>query len=395
MTSPNLPLDDRLHTYRQQYPYLDRYAYFNYGGQGLMSQTTIAAVRQAQDTLQQLAPFSHAAYDYSNQIIHSLRQTIAEELGATPDTISLTEDTTVGCNIALWGLDWKAGDHLLLTDCEHQGIRAIVQELQHRFGIEVSVCPLIATLNGGDPIATIEQHLRPNTRMIVLSHILWNTGQVLPLREIVQLAHQTSDRLRVMVDAAQSVGVLPLNLTDLEVDYYAFTGHKWWGGPAGVGGLYVRPAVREELRPTFIGWRSVRLDAQGNPIAWEPDNKRYEVATSAIELYAGLTAAIETHQAFGTATERYQLLLDRSRSLWQQLQTLPGLTCLRTQPPESGLVSFQIASGQHRDLVARLESAGILVRLLLDPNCVRACAHYFTLESEIDRLVGAIGHAIG
>lgn len=385
---------DRILTHRQEFPFLDQYAYFNYGGQGLMSRRALEAVTQAQETLQRIAPFSQAAYDYSLQLTDDLRRAIAGELGASPDSITLTEDTTVGCNIALWGLDWQAGDHLLITDCEHQGVLAIVQELQHRFGIEVSVCPLLPTLNGGDPVATLVSHLRPNTRMVVLSHVLWNTGQVLPLEPIVAGCRSHSDRVRILVDAAQSVGVLPLNLTTLGADYYAFTCHKWWCGSAGVGGIYVRPEVREELRPTFIGWRSIRTNAQGKPIAWEGGGKRYEVATSAVALYPGVTAAIHVQQEFASAVERYEMICDRSRYLWQQLQTIPQVKTLRSTPPESGLVSFQMTSGQHKALVTALEAEGILVRLLLDPNCVRACTHYLTVEAEIDRLVGAIAAII-
>ena len=72
-----------------------------------------------------------------------------------------------------------------------------------------------------------------------------------------------------MVDAAQSVGSLDLNLPELEIDYYAFTGHKWLCGPAGVGGLYISQEAFQELNPTFIGWRGVEMDDRGKPIAWK------------------------------------------------------------------------------------------------------------------------------
>ncbi|KAM3097571.1 aminotransferase class V-fold PLP-dependent enzyme [Phormidesmis sp. 146-35] len=388
----NISMTAQLNQHRQHFPYLEGKGYFNYGGQGPMPQPAIAAIQQAHDHFQQAGPFSSAVNSWIVQEGNLTRAAIASELGVSAESIALTEDVSVGCNIALWGLDWQAGDHLLLTDCEHQGIIAATQELQRRFQIEVSVCPMMATLNQGDPVAVMAQHLRPNTRLVVLSHILWNTGQVLPLSEIVATcrSHSLNQPIRILVDAAQSVGMLPLNLTESGVDFYAFTGHKWWCGAAGLGGLYVRPDARDSLHPTFIGWRSITIDAHNQPTGWQPDSRRYEIATSAIPLYAGLRAAIAFHHTIGTAEERYGMICDRSAYLWQRLTQLSNVTCLRSTPPQSGLVSFQLASGEHVRLVQFLESKHFFLRVLLDPNCVRACVHYFTTETEIDALVSAI-----
>ena len=383
--------------HRQQFPALTNKIYFNYGGQGPMPRSAMDAITNAQEYIQRQGPFSTEVNAWIVQEIHLTRQAIAAELGAPTETITLTEDVTVGCNIALWGIDWQAGDHLLLSDCEHPGIVATAQEIKRRFGVEVSTCPLMATLNTGDPKSVIAQHLQPNTRMVVLSHILWNTGQVLPMAEIVKVCrqHDSPKPVRILVDAAQSVGLLPLNLTELAADFYAFTGHKWWCGPAGVGGLYVRPEARESLQPTFIGWRSIIIDSQSQPVGWQPDGRRYEVATSAFSQYAGLRAAIATHQEWGTAQERYQQICHLSQYLWQRLTQLTDITCLRTATPECGLVSFKLTNKQkssfnHQQLVQFLEKQGLMIRTILDPDCVRACVHYFTLPSEIDQLVEAI-----
>jgi L-cysteine/cystine lyase len=197
-----------------------------------------------------------------------------------------------------------------------------------------------------------------------------------------------------LVDAAQSVGVLPLNLVELDVDFYAFTGHKWWCGPAGLGGLYVRSELLEDLRPTYVGWRGVTRNSAGYPTGYQPDGRRFEVATSDCALYAGLQAAIATHHLWGTAEQRYQRIKTVSQYLWEQLSKIPSVTCLRTTPPESGLVSFQIDRSNPASVVQSLESQGFLLRTILDPVCIRACVHYFTLESEIDRLVAALSQII-
>jgi L-cysteine/cystine lyase len=392
------PTPTQLERHRQQFPALATKAYFNFGGQGPLPQASLEVIQQSYEYIQRYGPFSGGVNDWVTEELNKTRQAIASELVAPAETITLTEDVTVGCNIPLWGIDWQAGDHILFTDCEHPGVLATAQEIQRRFNVEISTCPIMATLNQGNPTDVIVQHLRPRTRLVVLSHLLWNTGQILPVTEIVEACRNYSrDRklIRVLVDAAQSVGSLPLNLTELGADFYAFTGHKWWCGPEGVGGLYVRPDALESISPTFIGWRGINVDKMGQPIGWKSDGSRFEVATSAYPLYAGLRAAIATHQAWGTAQERFEQICQMSKYLWQRLSQLETIRCLATSPPTAGLVSFVTTNGySHNRLVQSLEEQGFMLRTLRSPDCVRACVHYFTLQSELDRLVDAIEHTV-
>lgn len=393
MTSLYPPLT-RLEDHRKQFPALANKAYFNFGGQGPLPQASWEAMQEGYEYVQQYGPFSGAVNDWIKSEVRQTRVAIASELGAAVKTITMTENVTVGCNIALWGMDWQAGDHILLTDCEHHGVIAAVEEIARRFQVEVSTCPILATLNQGDPTAVIAEHLQPRTRLVVLSHLLWNTGQVLPLKEIVEVCHNytaSNQPIRVLVDAAQSVGSLPLNLTELEVDFYAFTGHKWWCGAAGLGGLYIRSEVFESTNPTFIGWRSIITGEKGQPEGWQPSGKRFEVATSAYPLSVALRSAIAIHQQWGSSQVRYEQICKLSEYLWQGLSQLDMVSCLATSPPQSGLVSFVLTNGQsHEQLVNSLEKRGFLLRTLHNPNCIRACVHYFTTTSEIDQLIEAI-----
>ncbi len=388
---------------QQEFSSLIGKRYFNYGGQGPMADSAIAALSQAQQKIQTEGPFANAIYQWLLSEGDSTRSAIAQALGAASETITLTENVTIGCNIALWGLPWQKGDRILLGDCEHPGVVAAVAEISRRYGLDVSTCALADTRNGGDPVAVIEQALTPNTRLVIISHILWNTGQVLPLREIVACCHANAPQTRVLVDAAQSVGVLPLDqpgwtLPETEVDYYAFTGHKWWCGPAGIGALYVRPAVLAETAPTFIGWRSVEVNDQAQPTGWKPDGRRFEVATSDYALWRALRQAMTVQATWGDSAARYARICALSQRLWAGLQAVPEVACLLRQcPPPSGLVSFQLlgSDGQpspdwHSALVKSLEAQKIYVRTLLSPNCVRACVHYLTLESEVDELIAQI-----
>jgi L-cysteine/cystine lyase len=376
--------------FRQEFPGLHHKVYFNFGGQGILPRAAMEAILDTYHYIEKIGPFGLKINAWLQKKTAETKQAIATELGVTPKTITLTENVTVGCNIALWGIDWQAGDQILLTDAEHPGIIATAEEIARRFGVQIATCPILETLNQGNPINVINDYLKPNTRLVVLSHILWNTGQVLPLKEIVDVCHnytESNKQVQVLVDAAQSVGCLPLDLTETGVDFYAFTGHKWLCGPSGVGGLYINPHTFKEFNPTFIGWRGVNTDSQGNVTSFKEDGSRFEVATSAYPLFQGLKEAITTHNQWGDAQKRYQRICQLSGYLWEELKQIDGIECLKNTPPESGLVSFYVnknLSGD--DLVKTLESQGFLLRTLANPYCVRACVHYFTLESEIEQL---------
>jgi L-cysteine/cystine lyase len=385
----------RLEEHRQQFPALKNKLYFNYGGQGPLCQAALDAIQSAYLNVQAIGPFTGAANRWVTEQVEETRVAIATHLNVASPTITLTDSVSTGCNIALWGLNWQPGDHLLLTDCEHPSVFATAQQLQRRFGIEFSMCPISETLNTGDPTAVVVDHLKPQTRMLGISHVLWNTGQVLPLQAISQACRQQNPELMIMVDAAQSVGVLPLHLAELDVDCYAFTGHKWWCGPDGLGGLYVSPNALEKLEPTYMGWRGVTVNPSGYPTGWQPDGRRFEIATSAYPLFVGLTAALAYQGQWGTATERYQRILHLSQSLWQQLNEISAVHCLRTSAPESGLVSFTIEGIDHQKVVQELEHQQMMVRLIADPNSVRACVHYLTLETEIEQLTAQLAHIVG
>ncbi len=392
-----------LFTHRSHFPALGfkNRTYFNYGGQGVMCEASLDAIAKNFRHIETLGCFSNAAGDWIVAEYNVTKEAIAQEFQVSPNTITLTENTTVGCNIALWAVDWQQGDRLLLSDCEHPGIIAGAVQIQKRFGIEIDYFPLTNTRNANaedseSVVDLLVQHLQPRTRMVMLSHICWNTGQVLPLKAIATACHDRD--VFVAVDAAQSVGVLPLNLDDIAADFYAFTTHKWWCAPLGLGALYIRPETFDRIEPVFVGWRG--LTAKTPIPQWREDGAKFEVASSTYALYESMRIAIAHANSWGSQLQRYKRICQLSKILWEQLDALPHIDCIRQLPPESGLISFKVNQGlakgaiaqkSHALIAKQLESEHqILIRALPDPDCLRASIHYLTSTADIDRLVSVL-----
>ncbi|MEM9136251.1 MAG: aminotransferase class V-fold PLP-dependent enzyme, partial [Cyanobacteria bacterium P01_F01_bin.42] len=372
--------NEQLQAQRSHFPALGHNHYFNFGGQGPLPQPALDQMQQTYQHLQRIGPFSNQANLWITAEVEKTRAAIASDLGVKPQTIALTESVSGGCNIAMWGPEWQAGDQLLISDCEHPTVIALAQQLEQRYGVQTVVCPILSTPDDQAMVAAIASAVTSQTRMVVISHVLWNTGQILPLNEIAKACRAQNPDVLIVVDAAQSVGMMPLELGRLDVDAYAFTGHKWCCGPDGLGGLYIPAESLEKFQPTYIGWRAIREDKLGNPTRWQPDCRRFEVATSAFALMVGLQTSQDLHRTFGSPQARYERILELGQQLWKGLSDLPRVTCVRDEPPESGLVSFTIDGADHFQLVSQLEEQGFLLRLIKNPNCIRACVHYLTLS---------------
>ena len=391
-----------LANHRSQFPALavPNRTYFNYGGQGILCEAALEAIAKNFRHIEALGSFSNAAGNWMMTEYDATKAAIAQELQVSPNTISLTENTTVGCNIALWSVNWQKGDRLLLSDCEHPGIIASATQIQKRFGIEIDYFPLTNTHNASvndqeTVVDLLVQYLQPQTKMVMLSHICWNTGQVLPLKAIVKACRDR--QVLVAVDAAQSLGVLPLNLAEIGADFYAATAHKWWCAPLGLGFLYIRPEIFDEIEPVFVGWRG--LTAKLPIPQWRQDGAKFEVASSTYALYESLRLAIAYANSWGNPEQRYTRICQLSQLLWQKLNAMPHIDCVRQVAPESGLVSFKvnrvltnstIAPMSHAQISKHLETEEVFIRALADPDCLRASVHYLTSIADIERLVSSI-----
>jgi L-cysteine/cystine lyase len=377
-------------------PALANKTYFNYGGQGPLPTPSLQAITASWQRIQELGPFTGAVWPFIEQETARVRQALAVLCGVGPHRLALTENVTSGCVLPLWGLPWTSGDQLLISDCEHPGVVAACQELARREGLEIRWLPVLELCKthdqgslGAAVLTSLEQALTPQTRLVALSHLLWNSGSVMPITAVAERLQHHPNQPWLLVDAAQSMGAIPVEEAAAAADIYAFTGHKWCCGPEGLGGVALSERLLEQAQPTLIGWRSLRHEASAAS-SFHSDARRFEVATSCVPLCSGLATSLELLSAEGTAAQRLERIQAGSRRLWQGLQTIAGVSTLLPEPPPAGLVSFTLAGRTSSSVVEHLGEQGLWIRRLDDPDCLRACTHITTTEAEIGKLLEAL-----
>lgn len=366
---------------RSEIPALSNKSYFNFGGQGTVPQTALDAIETSFRYVQHRGPFSAAMFQWIRKELQQTRESLAVEFGGEPCCYALTQNVTEGCNIAVWGQEWERGDRLITTDSEHSGVVNLLETLARRRGVELLRLPVL-NREHNDILEDLQALLKQKPKLMVASHVFWNSGDLLPVRQISDLCH--AHGTRVLIDGAQSAGAMPLDVVELDVDYYAFTGHKWLCGPEGVGALYVKESELAVLQPTFVGWR-VELGMSEQAHA-----SRFEVATTSFPLLAGFRDALQFHKRWGSADTRYQAIRELASYFKSKLESSGKAQLILKGELQSGLVSFVMPGQSHQAVVGAFEESGVIFRSIPFPDCIRTSIHYFSEQSELDRLVAAL-----
>ena len=390
---------------RELCPALANKTYFNYGGQGPLPTPSLDAITSSWKRIQELGPFTTDIWPYISAEVNNTRGRLARLCNVPAHRLALSENVTTGCVLPLWGLPIDDGDHILISDCEHPGVVAACHELARRRQLQVHTLPVKQCRLGRDDqahtdhevLAALEEQLTSKTRIVVLSHLLWNTGQQMPIAAVAVQLQQHPARPFLLVDAAQSVGQIPVSEAAAAADIYAFTGHKWACGPEGLGGVAISERVLSDGYPTVIGWRSLQDETRAvadDPDPFHHDSRRFEVATSCVPLMAGLRCSLDLLEQEGSDDERLGQIRILSEQLWKELKSIPGVSPLLDGPPPAGLVSFQMrpeATGATpAEVVKALGGQQLWIRDLADPVCLRACTHICTSQNDIAQLTNQI-----
>jgi L-cysteine/cystine lyase len=373
---------------RAAMPAVTRAVYLNTGTNGPLPRCAYDAIVDYARGEFENGRIGQPVYDRFVNMMNETRALIAELLGCAPEEIALTHNTTEGMNIALLGLDWREGDELITANTEHEGGLNPVALLKARYGINV-IYTEIGTCNC-DPLFSLQRALTPRTKALVLSHVSWSTGAILPMRELCEMAHQVG--AMVICDAAQACGMVPSNVYELGVDAYAISGQKWLCGPDGTGALFVRREAFPKIQNTFTGYYGLKkrvTNAQAE-IEFADTAQRYQYASHYAPSVKGLFAALQwLRDEIG-----WEWVYQRTRELGQYayaaLSDIPRVKLYMPRDQIAGLIHFTVDGIAPADLTAQLYEQNILIRHVPEPLLNRVATGFYNDEQDIARLVDGI-----
>ncbi len=373
---------------RDELPVLQTCLFLNAGTNGPIPRRSHDALLQYAQTELLEGRLGLATFLRFKEVCDQTRAHLAEILGCDPLEIALTHNTTEGMNIALMGLDWQRGDEVVTSTLEHPGGLNPVYLLKQRYGVKLRMTEIASPQI--DPLEALQHALTPRTRAVVLSHVCWTTGMVLPIRELAELAHRAGAVF--ICDAAQSFGMVPSRVYELGVDAYACSGQKWMCGPDGTGALFIRKDRLGDIHPTFFGYHGIKMGMSSPEGYFVPNDgsERYEVAS----LYPPAVKAFATSLDWIIHEIGLEWVYQRISTLGQYcyhaLGAIDGITLLSPQAHMAGLLHFSLEGMAPADVTNTLREQGIIIRDTPHPAANRLSLGFYNTEEEIDQLAKAL-----
>jgi L-cysteine/cystine lyase len=378
-----------LEAIREALPATRRAAYLNAGSVGPLSRRAADVMRAQIERASEQGQIGPAAFEEWLGSFATAREAWGEIVGVTPDRIALTHSATGAMNLALAGLDLDVDDEVITTDNEHPGLDEPLAALARRRGIVVRRAQVV---DGGDAVAAFESLLSPKTRLLALSHVLWGTGRVLPVGELSELAH--AHGALTLVDGAQAVGAIPLNVDQLGVDLYGSPGQKWVCGPVGTGSLAVREELIERLEIGQPGYLTRDHLGEGHPY-W-PGARRFDGATLSAASLLGLSASIRWRADEVGLEHGHRLAADRAAAARRRLAEVPGVELVQPGDGEYGtLVAMRLAVGDPEPVYLALADRGVLVRFIPGTDLLRASIGYWNTDEDVESLAEGLEELAG
>jgi cysteine desulfurase/selenocysteine lyase len=389
---------------RKDFPILDQLVH----GKPLVYLDSAATAQKPISVIEAIGAFYRRDNANVHRAVHTLgerataqyegaREKVAQFIGAPASRqIIFVKNTTEAANLVAWswGANVEPGDEILLTPMEHHSNLIPWQQLARRTGANLTFIPLAD--DGSLDMSRLDQVITPKTRLVAVTHVSNVLGAVNPINQIVAAAHKAG--ARVFVDAAQSVPHTPIDVSSMDCDFLAFSGHKMCG-PMGIGVLYGKPDALEELEPFLFGGEMIATvslkEANWKELPW-----RFEAGTPNVAGAVGLAAAIDYLTGVGM-----QKIHDHEQQItryaMQQLRRIPGMIIYGPEHPRGGLVTFNLGDIHPHDVATVLDQEGVAVRAghhccqplmqWLDvPATVRASFYLYTTEAEVDILAQAL-----
>ncbi len=379
---------------RRETPACERILHFNNAGSSLNPWVVSDAVLRHLQREQEIGGYEAAAEaEQAQQLFYTA---MGKYLGCAADEIAFAESASRAWTLALFSVPFQAGDEVITFPSEYASNYMSLLHLARQKNLIVKVCPF--NESGQVDLIALESMISSKTRVIALTHVASQRGDIQPAAAVGKLAREHS--IYYLLDACQSAGQLALDVSTLGCHFLAGTGRKYLRGPRGTGFLYVDAEIVEQLTPSFADLHSAQW-LSTESFAWQAGARRFESFERHLAGMIGLGAAVNYANNIGIQhiEKRVQELASDLRDRLSQLDPIQ----VHERAEEcSGIVTFSSSKESAAELKQRLNELGVNVSVSKSENAqldlaregvaavVRASVHYYNSDEEITRFLDLV-----
>ncbi len=391
-----MPFD--LQRARHDTPGCTHVLHFNNAGSSLMPQPVLDATIGHLQLEAQIGGYE--AVEQAHDAIEHVYDAAATLIHCSRDEIAIIENATRAWDMAFYSIPFKPGDRILTAMSEYASNYIAFLQIAQKTGVIIEAIPNDAY--GQVSLDALRQTIDERVKLIAISHVPTNGGLVNPVAAIGKIAREAG--ILYLVDACQSVGQMPIDVNQIGCDMLSATSRKYLRGPRGMGFLYVRRSILEQLEPPFLDLHAADWVAP-NRYEIRPDARRFENWETNYAAKIGLGVAIDyaLHWGLDTTWRRIKALAYQLRT---QLSPLPGVIVRDRGATQCGIVTFTIEGIDPEEIKRKLAEQKINVSVttrsstLLDmearkiESMVRASVHYYNSEEEVEKFYGSVASLI-
>lgn len=380
---------DKLAAVRAALPSLSAAIQLNTGSVGPLPAETAAAMAELAAYERDFGRAQAEYWEELKQRIDEARAGVAAVLGGELDEVAITHAATDGMNIGTWAIDWSSGGRAVTTCQEHPGGVGPLYMVADRYGVDLGFAEFVPDAPDDEIVAQFDRLITPGTRLVSLSHVLWTSGLVMPVRRIADIAHARG--ALVLIDGAQSAGAIPVNVRDLGADMYAIPAQKWLLGPEGLGAMWVKRELLDGARSTFASFSTfASSDSRGNRML-ATDARRFQLAGFHRPSVVGMARSIGWMSMFVGLDFVYRRGAAMAHQAADMLAAIDGVTLITPRDRMAGLITFQISGWDPQPALDELQARTFCVaRTLPAVNALRISVGFWTSDDELERFMDGV-----
>ena len=362
--------------------------YLNNASVSLMPSQSIEAMKEFLISYNSIGPDSKASEEFITEKLQNVRKILSKIISCQPDEVVLTQSTTDGINIVANGLSFDNNSNIIIRGMGHEHHANFYPWIKLNDKITIKNLPI--DINGFFSSDDLESFIDDNTKLAVFSHVLYNTGSILPVEKIGKIL---SDKVSFFLDAAQTVGCLgELDVSKINCNFMSFNGSKWLCGPMGTGLFYCNRKSSKLIEPMTIGGESAIIYDK-TKLAFKELPDKFQTGFRNYVGIVGLESSVEYLLNFGMKNIR-QKNQKLSSLFREEISKIPNVILYGPEDPNdrTSIVSFNILGIDSQEIVDKLEKQNIILatREIIEKKIVRASPHFFNTESEILTVVDAL-----